>query len=73
VEGEGGYFRRNHLVPVPQVGSWEELNVLLREGSKQDSKGESEGILIDALIPRLKTEIPQSCLSRNSKNAEASS
>ena len=28
VEGEGGYFRRNHMVPVPQVASWEELNVL---------------------------------------------
>jgi transposase len=38
VEGEGGYFRRNHLVPVPQVASWEELNVLLREASKQDEQ-----------------------------------
>jgi transposase len=36
VEGEGGYFRRNHLVPVPQVASWEELNVLLLETSKKD-------------------------------------
>ena len=35
VEGEGGYFRRNHLVPVPQVASWEELNVLLREASRR--------------------------------------
>jgi len=26
VEGENGYFRRNHLVPLPKVGSWEELN-----------------------------------------------
>ena len=38
VEGEGGYFRRNHLVPVPQVASWEELNVLLLEASKQDEQ-----------------------------------
>ena len=36
VEGKGGYFRRNHLVPVPQVASWEELNVVLLEASKQD-------------------------------------
>ena len=36
VEGEGGYFRRNHLVPVPQVGSWEELNLLLLEASRND-------------------------------------
>jgi hypothetical protein len=36
VEGEGGYFRRNHLVPVPQIASWEELNVLLLEASKKD-------------------------------------
>ena len=33
VEGEGGYFRRNHLVPVPQLGSWEELDAWLRECS----------------------------------------
>ena len=26
VEGEVGYFRRNHLVPIPQVASWDELN-----------------------------------------------
>lgn len=26
VEGEVGYFRRNHLVPVPRVSSFEELN-----------------------------------------------
>jgi hypothetical protein len=38
VEGEGGYFRRNHLVPVPRVASWEELNVLLREAAKQDEQ-----------------------------------
>jgi transposase len=29
VEGEGGRFRRNHLVPVPQVASMAELNQLL--------------------------------------------
>ena len=29
VEGEGGRFRRNHLVPVPKVDSMAELNALL--------------------------------------------
>jgi transposase len=38
VEGEGGYFRRNHLVPVPKVDSWEELNILLLEASKSDEQ-----------------------------------
>jgi transposase len=38
VEGEGGYFRRNHLVPVPQVANWEELNALLLEASKKDEQ-----------------------------------
>lgn len=38
VEGEGGYFRRNHLVPVPQVANWEELNLLLLEESKKDEQ-----------------------------------
>jgi transposase len=27
VEGEGGYVRRNHMVPVPQVASWKALNL----------------------------------------------
>src|SRR5207253_2521699 len=31
VEEEGGYFRRNHLVPVPKVRSLEELNELRSE------------------------------------------
>jgi transposase len=38
VEGEGGYFCRNHLVPVPKVGSWEELNAWLRECSRNDEQ-----------------------------------
>jgi hypothetical protein len=29
VEGEGGYFRRNHLVPVPCVADLDALNALL--------------------------------------------
>lgn len=38
VEGEGGYYRRNHMVPVPQVASWEELDVLLLGSSKEDEQ-----------------------------------
>lgn len=36
VEGEVGYFRRNHLVPVPQVQSLAELNERLRAACQQD-------------------------------------
>jgi transposase len=36
VEGEVGYFRRNHLVPIPQVGSLEQLNELLLAGCHKD-------------------------------------
>ena len=36
VEGEVGRFRRNHLVPVPAVGSLAELNALMLEGCERD-------------------------------------
>jgi transposase len=36
VEGEVGYFRRNHLVPIPKAGSIEELNRILLEASRED-------------------------------------
>ena len=35
VEGEVGYFRRNHLVPVPQAKNLEELNQYLRKCCQQ--------------------------------------
>jgi hypothetical protein len=38
VEGEGGYFRRNHMVPVPAVASWEALNLFLREASNDEQR-----------------------------------
>jgi transposase len=38
VEGEGGYFRRNHMVPVPNVASWEELDAQLLRFSKEDEQ-----------------------------------
>jgi transposase len=36
VEGEGGYFRRNHLVPVPSVADLDALNALLLTGCRAD-------------------------------------
>jgi transposase len=36
VEGEVGRMRRNHLVPVPSVGSFEQLNQLLADASASD-------------------------------------
>ncbi len=36
VEGEVGRFRRRHLVPVPEVGSLEQLNELLEEACWSD-------------------------------------
>jgi hypothetical protein len=36
VEGEGGYFRRNHLVPVPCVADLDALNALLLSGCRAD-------------------------------------
>jgi transposase len=38
VEGEVGYFRRNHLVPVPQAKNLEELNLQLRSYCQQDEQ-----------------------------------
>ena len=38
VEEEGGYFRRNHLVPVPKVRSLEELNELLAQSAREDEQ-----------------------------------
>ncbi len=36
IEGEVGRFRRRHLVPVPVVGSLDELNARLRAGCEAD-------------------------------------
>lgn len=36
VEGEGGYFRRNHLVPVPDVADLEAVNAILLAGCRAD-------------------------------------
>jgi hypothetical protein len=36
VEGEGGYFRHNHLVPVPRVADLEALNAMLLTACRAD-------------------------------------
>jgi len=36
VEGEGGYFRRNHWVPLPEAGSLDELNAYLEQCCRDD-------------------------------------
>lgn len=52
VEGEGGYFRRNHLVPVPQVLDLTELNLKLLKACQEDeqrvigSRSETSGALL---------------------------
>ena len=52
VEGEGGYFRRNHLVPVPQVRDLAELNQTLLSACQADAeriigdRTESTGVLM---------------------------
>ena len=38
MEGEVGYFRRNHLVPVPKVKDLAELNEYLLRGCQQDEQ-----------------------------------
>jgi transposase len=38
VESEVGYFRRNHLVPVPRVASLDELNQHLLDGCRSDEQ-----------------------------------
>jgi transposase len=43
VEGEGGYFRRNHWVPLPQAHDLEELNAYLEQCCGQDQQRILEG------------------------------
>ena len=56
MEGEGGQFRRNHLVPVPKVQNLEALNLLLAAGSREDESrtiaGRSQPVGAAMLIER---------------------
>jgi transposase len=38
VEGEVGYFRRNHLVPVPEASDWADLNRQLLAACREDEQ-----------------------------------
>ena len=57
VEVENGYFRRNHLVPVPKVGSLEALNALLLQGARDDDARRLSGMIH---VRELKEEAPSS-------------
>lgn len=43
VEGEVGYFRRNHLVPIPEVGDWGHLIDLCQLGALQEQERHLDG------------------------------
>ena len=61
MEGEGGYFRRNHWVPVPQARDLDEINVQLldacrleeqrRIGERSEVVGEGTRVERDYLMP----------------------
>ncbi|MFI1409853.1 transposase [Streptomyces sp. NPDC020707] len=38
VEGQVGWFRRNHMIPVPQVASLAELNALIEQWDEEDER-----------------------------------
>jgi transposase len=43
VEGEVGRFRRNHLVPIPTVADWTDLNALLEAACRRDQSRHIDG------------------------------
>ena len=61
VEGEVGYFRRNHLTPVPEFSSWDELNEHLLScchkdatrhiSGKEHSVGTAMQLEVEHLLP----------------------
>jgi transposase len=63
VEGEVGYFRRNHLVPLPRAKDWADLNEQLLAGCRDDERrligerkqsvGEGMAIEREYLLPLL--------------------
>src|SRR4051794_17890470 len=65
VEGEIGYFRRNHWVPVPSAADLDELNKVLLAGCRADERrrldgreqcvGEALAIERDHLLPSAET------------------
>ena len=65
VEGEGGYFRRNHLVPVPNVADVDALNEFLLACSREDEarvldgRTQSIGALLAEERPHLHTRVAE--------------
>lgn len=57
VEGEVGYFRRNYLVPVPEVASLEELNARIA-GAEQAEDGRRIGSRIRTIGQDFEAEAP---------------
>jgi transposase len=57
VEGEVGYFRRNYLVPVPEVNSLEELNARIEAAEKAED-GRRIGMRIRAIGQDFAAEKP---------------
>jgi transposase len=57
VEGEVGYFRRNYLVPVPEVASLAELNAQIA-GAEQAEDGRRIGVRIRTIGQDLAAERP---------------
>ncbi len=65
VEGEGGYFRRNHLVPVPELVDLDALNAFLLTGCRDDEarvldgRTETVGAALTAERPHLLSRVPE--------------
>ena len=65
VEGEGGYFRRNHLVPVPSVADLDALNAFLLTGCRADEarvldgRAEPVGVALVAERDHLLARVPE--------------
>ena len=65
VEGEGGYFRRNHLVPVPGVADLDSLNAFLLNGCRADEarildgRTEPVGVAMVAERDHLSARVPE--------------
>ena len=65
VEGEGGYFRRNHLVPVPSVADLDALNTFLLTGCRADEarildgRTEPVGVAMVAERDHLLARVPE--------------
>jgi hypothetical protein len=57
VEGEVGYFRRNYLVPVPEVASLDELNARIA-GAEQAGDGRRIGARIHTIGQDFEAERP---------------